>query len=306
MTSTPFPQPTPPAPRPAPAPPLRWFITGASGGLGRELVQTALDAGDSVIATVRRSDTLRGLAEAYPELLTVEQLDLTDASAVNQTVSRVTATPGRIDVVVNNAGYSIVGATEEMTDAQLDHQLAILLRAPIQITRAFLAPMREQGGGRIIQLSSVGGQITTPASSAYHAGKWGLEGFTEALAQEVAEFGIYPTIVEPGAMRTNFAANIQTTTPTPAYEHGAVATFRQWVTTAGPEVYTGDPAKVARAIFDTTRDPQPLLRLTLGADAYNMIHTALRNRLDNLEAQQELAHSVAFNTVTSPPTNSQP
>jgi NAD(P)-dependent dehydrogenase (short-subunit alcohol dehydrogenase family) len=230
MTST-------PPPRPAPVPPLRWFVTGASGGLGRELVRTALDAGDRVVATARRPAALRDLLDAYPGRLTVVPLDLTVPAEVTETLARVLAA-GRIDVVVNNAGYSIVGATEEMTDAQVEHLLAILLRAPIQVTRAVLAPMREQGGGRIIQISSVGGQITTPASSAYHAGKWGLEGFTEALAKEVAEFGIYPTIVEPGGMRTNFAANIQTTAPSPAYARGAVGTFRAWLTSAGPEVFT--------------------------------------------------------------------
>jgi NAD(P)-dependent dehydrogenase (short-subunit alcohol dehydrogenase family) len=286
MTST-------PPPHPAPVPPLRWFVTGASGGLGRELVGTALDAGDRVVATARRPETLHDLLDAHPDRLTVVHLDLTVPDEITETLTRALAA-GRIDVVVNNAGYSVVGATEEMTDAQVEHQLAILLRAPIQVTRAVLAPMREQGGGRIIQISSVGGQITTPASSAYHAGKWGLEGFTEALAKEVAEFGIYPTIVEPGGMRTNFAANIQTTAPSPAYERGAVGTFRAFITSAGPEVFTGDPRKLARAIFDTTREPRPPLRLTLGGDAYDMISKALHDRLDVLATQRELARSVAF------------
>ena len=262
-------------------------------------MRAALDAGDTVIATARRSDALRELTDAYPGRLHVERLDLTDPADVAATVARVLATHERIDVVVNNAGYSVVGASEEMTETQLEQQLAILLHAPIQITRAFLAPMRHQGGGRIIQISSVGGQITTAGSSAYHAGKWGLEGFTEALAQEVAEFGIHPTIVEPGGMRTNFAANIQTTTPISAYEHGAVGTFRQWITSAGSEVYTNDPAKLARAILDTTRNPQPPLRLTLGGDAYEMIHAALRARIEALEAQRELAFAVRFDTVAS-------
>jgi NAD(P)-dependent dehydrogenase (short-subunit alcohol dehydrogenase family) len=272
---------------------LQWFITGASGGLGRELVRAALAAGDSVIAAARRPDALRDLTDAHPDRLVLEPLDVTDLADVTATVTRVLSTRDRIDVVVNNAGYSVVGATEEMTQSQLDHQLAILLHAPIQITRAFLAPMRQQGGGRIIQISSVGGQVTTPGSSAYHAGKWGLEGFTEALAQEVAEFSIYPTIVEPGGMRTNFAANIQTTTPIGAYERGVVGTFRRRITTAGPEVFGNDPAKLARAIVESTRNPAPPLRLTLGGDAYEMIHATLNTRIEALQAQRELAHSVA-------------
>jgi NAD(P)-dependent dehydrogenase (short-subunit alcohol dehydrogenase family) len=293
MTSTTS---TGPTHRQPPTPPLRWFLTGASGGLGRELVRAALAAGDSVIATARRPEALLDLTDTHPDRLVVEPLDLADPADITATLTRVLSTHGRVDVVVNNAGYSVVGATEEMTQSQLDHQLAILLHAPIQITRAFLTPMREQGGGRIIQISSVGGQITTAGSSAYHAGKWGLEGFTEALAQEVAEFGIYPTIVEPGGMRTNFAANIQTTTPIDAYQQGAVGTFRRWITTAGPEVYANDPAKLARAILDTTRQTHPPLRLTLGGDAYDMIHNTLHARINALRAQRDLAHSVAFET----------
>jgi NAD(P)-dependent dehydrogenase (short-subunit alcohol dehydrogenase family) len=287
MTST-------PDDRSAPIPPLRWFVTGASGGLGRALVQVALEAGDTVVATVRRPDALRELADAHPGRLYVERLDVTDSAAVAATVSRVLAEHGHIDVVVNNAGYTIVGAAEELTDAELDHQLATLLHAPLQITRAFLGPMRERGGGRIIQISSLGGQVAFPASSAYHAGKWGLEGFTEAVAQEVAEFGVRLTIVEPGGMGTDFGANMRTAAAIGAYEHGGVGEFRRWLTTAGPEVFRADPAKVAKVIFNTTRDPEPPLRLALGADAYAMVQQALRGRLDALEAQRELAHSVAF------------
>jgi NAD(P)-dependent dehydrogenase (short-subunit alcohol dehydrogenase family) len=296
MTST---EPTQSADPHAPVPPLRWFITGASGGLGRELARVALDAGDTVIATARHPEALRELTDAHPDRLHVMRLDVTDAVQVAEGVARVLATRGRIDVLVNNAGYSVVGATEEMTEQQLRDQLAILLHAPIGITRAFLPSMREQGGGRIIQISSVGGQIATQASSAYHAGKWGLEGFTEALAQEVAEFGIYPTIVEPGGMRTNFAANMEFTSPIGAYEPGAVGTFRRWIASAGPEVYTGDPTKLARAIFDTTRDPEPPLRLALGGDAYEMIHAALNSRIEALEGQRDLAFAVAFDSEAS-------
>ena len=276
------------------SPPLRWFITGASGGLGRALVQEALEAGDTVVATVRRPDALRELTEAHPDRLHVELLDVTDSAAVATTVGRVLAEHGHIDVVVNNAGYTIVGAAEELTDAELDHQLATLLHAPLQITRAFLGPMREHGVGRIIQVSSLGGQVSFPASSAYHAGKWGLEGFTEAVAQEVAEFGVRLTIVEPGGMGTDFGVNMRTAAAIGAYERGSVGEFRRWLTTAGSDVFRADPAKVARVIFDTTRAPEPPLRLALGADAYEMLQQALRGRLDALEAQRELAQSVAF------------
>lgn len=145
-----------------PQPPTRrcaGSLLALQGALGRELLGVALEAGDSVIATLRHPGALRDLADTYPDRLDPRPLDVTDQAGVATTISQVLATYKRIDVVVNNAGYSVVGATEEMTDAQIDHQLAILLRAPIQITRAFLAPMRQEGGGRIIQISSVGGQL---------------------------------------------------------------------------------------------------------------------------------------------------
>lgn len=138
-----------------------WFITGASSGLGRSLTELALSEGDAVIAAVRRPDALRGLASAYPGRLAVEELDVTSSQDVGRVVTRCLAR-GRIDVVVNNAGGGLVGATEEMTDADVQQQTALNLLAPIQVTRAFLRPMREQGGGRIIQISSVGGQVATP------------------------------------------------------------------------------------------------------------------------------------------------
>ncbi len=270
-----------------------WFITGASSGLGRHLTELALSEGDAVTAAVRRPDALRDLADACGGYLTVEELDVTSSQDVSRVVARCLAR-GRIDVVVNNAGGGLVGATEEMTDAQVQQQITLNLLAPIQITRAFLKPMREQGGGRIIQISSVGGQVATPVSSPYHAAKWGLEGFTEGVSQEVAEFGIYFTIVEPGGVRTGFQSNLQWTTETPPYRETTVGKMRRWMAAADDTVYTGDPAKLARAIFDTTSSSQPPLRLTLGADAYDMIHEALKARFDRLESQEELARSMAF------------
>ena len=270
-----------------------WFITGASSGLGRHLTAVALSEGDAVTAAVRRPDALRDLAEAYGGRLTVEALDVTSSQDVSRVVARCLAR-GQIDVVVNNAGGGLIGATEEMTDAQVQQQITLNLLAPIQITRASLKPMREQGGGRIIQISSVGGQVATPVASPYHAAKWGLEGFTEGVSQEVAAFGIYCTIVEPGGVRTGFQSHLQWTTETPPYRDTAVGQMRRGIAAADDTVYTGDPAKLARAIFDTTRSSQPPLRLTLGADAYDMIHEALKARLDRLESQEALARSMAF------------
>ncbi|HEY3709885.1 MAG TPA: SDR family oxidoreductase [Amycolatopsis sp.] len=268
-----------------------WFITGASGGLGRQLTEHALRQGDRVTATVRRPTALDDLRAEHGDRLAVEVLDVTHPSDIDAVTGRVIAA-GPVDIVVNNAGYSVMGATEEMTHEQVEHQLETLLHAPIRITRAFLKPMREQGGGRIIQISSMGGQMGAPISSAYHAGKWGLEGFTEGVSREVAGFGIRFTIVEPGGTSTGFLSALNYTTETDVYRDTPVGEMRRWLL-SDPSL-TGDPAKVAAAVYDTTRLAVPPLRLTLGADSYDAVHAALTERIGELEAQKDLAASVAF------------
>jgi NAD(P)-dependent dehydrogenase (short-subunit alcohol dehydrogenase family) len=282
-----------PVPSPADKTDRRWFITGGSGGLGRHLAEHALAHGDRVVATVRRSAALDDLRATYGDRLTVEILDVTRPAEVDAVIARTLA-GGPVDIMVNNAGYGLVGATEEMTVEQIRDQVETLLLAPMLITRAFLTPMREQGGGRIIQISSMGGQVGSSVFSAYHAGKWGLEGFTEGVSREVAEFGIRFTIVEPGGTRTGFAPGLRMTNDTGIYRDTAVGRERRWLETAKDEDMTGDPAKLAAAIYDTTRLEVPPLRLTLGADAYAAVHAALTERLTALEAQKDVAASVAF------------
>jgi NAD(P)-dependent dehydrogenase (short-subunit alcohol dehydrogenase family) len=270
-----------------------WFVTGASGGLGRHLTEHALQRGDRVTATVRRPAALQDMRETYGDRLTLESLDITRSADIDKVIGK-TLQSAPVDIVVNNAGYAVVGAAEEMTVEQIRDQIEVLLLAPMLITRAFLKPMREQGGGRIIQISSMGGQIGTPTHSSYHAGKWGLEGFTESVSREVADFNIHLTLVEPGATRTGFASALRYTTESTPYRDNAVGQTRRYLETADESVFTGDPAKLAAAIYDTTRHPNPPLRLALGSDTYNAIHTALTERLTALETQKELAASVAF------------
>ena len=270
-----------------------WFVTGASGGLGRHLTEHALQRGDRVTATVRRPAALEDLCETYGDRLTVEILDVTRPADVDKVVGR-TLQSGPVDIVVNNAGYAVVGAAEEMTVEQIRDQIEVLLLAPMLITRAFLKPMREQGGGRIIQISSMGGQVGIPTHSSYHAGKWGLEGFTESVSREVSDFNIHLTLVEPGGTRTGFASALRYTTETAPYRDNAVGQTRRLLESADDSAFTGDPAKVAAAIYDTTRHPNPPLRLTLGSDTYDAIRTALTERLTALETQKDLAASVAF------------
>lgn len=270
-----------------------WFVTGASGGIGRHIVEHALREGDHVTATVRRSDVLDDLRHGHGDRLAVEVLDLGQPARVEEVIARtVAARP--VDVVVNNAGYVVVGAAEEMTPEQIRDQLEVLLIAPMLVTRAFLAPMREQGGGRIIQISSMGGQTSVPTHSSYHAGKWGLEGFTESVAAEVADFGIRLTIVEPGGTRTGFLTGMQFTEESEPYRDTAVGHVRRSLTEADASSMTGDPRKIAALVYETTRQAEPPIRLTLGADSYEHVHEALSTRLAALEAQRAVAGSVAF------------
>ncbi|WP_328584853.1 SDR family oxidoreductase [Streptomyces sp. NBC_00370] len=270
-----------------------WFITGASGGLGRHLTEHALRNGDRVTATVRRPAALDDLRETYGDRLAIVILDLTLPSDVDRVIAATIAS-GPVDIVVNNAGYAVVGAAEEMTVEQIRDQIEVLLLAPMMITRAFLQPMREQGGGRIIQISSMGGQVAVPTHSSYHAGKWGLEGFTESVSREVSDFNIHLTVVEPGGTRTGFASALQFTPETAVYRDTAVGRTRRHLESIDDSDLTGDPAKLAAAVYDTTRDPNPPLRLPLGSDTYSAVHAALTDRLAALESQKDAAASVAF------------
>lgn len=270
-----------------------WFITGASGGLGRHLTECALRQGDRVTATVRRATALADLCDAYGDRLSVEILDLGNPDAIQAVIDR-TLQAGSVDIAVNNAGYVVVGAAEEMTLEQIRDQIEVLLMAPMLITRAFLKSMREQGGGRIIQISSMGGQVAVPTHSAYHAAKWGLEGFTESVSHEVAEFGIRLTLVEPGGTRTGFASAMQYTTESQPYRENAVGEVRRVLENADDSDFTGDPAKIAAVIYDTTRNPDPPLRLALGEDSYHAVRAALSERLAALEGNRTVSTSVGF------------
>lgn len=178
-----------------------WFITGISTGFGRVMTQKLLARGDRVAGTLRTISAADELKERFGDQLWLATLDLTDTNAIPSIVDAAWGALNRIDVVVSNAGYGLLGAAEEVTDAQIRHQIDTNLIGSIQLVRAALPHLRAQGGGRILQIASLGGQVTIPGSSVYHATKWGIEGFMETLAQEVAVFGIGCTIIEPGRHR---------------------------------------------------------------------------------------------------------
>ncbi|WP_051940256.1 SDR family oxidoreductase [Phaeacidiphilus oryzae] len=267
-----------------------WFITGVNSGLGRALTERLLADGHRVAGTVRRPGSVDDLAARYGDRLWVARLDVTDTARVREVVDSAFADLGRIDVVVNNAGYGLFGAAEELTDEQIDHVLATNLTGSIQVARAALPHLRAQGGGRIVQLSTYGGQATHPGASLYHAGKWGIEGFMESLAKEVAPFGIEVTLVEPGGARTEFRfGSLRSATPMPAYDGTPAAMTRGAGDRSRPSI--GDPAKMAARIIESAAQTPAPLRLVLGSDAHRFITAALRERLAEIAPQAESAGS---------------
>jgi NAD(P)-dependent dehydrogenase (short-subunit alcohol dehydrogenase family) len=203
-----------------------WFVTGASKGFGRAFVLAALERGDKVAATARNTDTLTDLVEKYGDAVLPLQLDVTDRDQVFAAVKSAHQNFGRLDIVINNAGYGLFGTVEEITEQQLRDQLETNLFGVFSVTQAVLPILREQGSGHIIQISTVGGVAAFPTLGGYHASKWALEGLTESLAQEVAGFGIKVTLVEPGPFGTDWSsASAVTADAQPQYAglHDAMA-----------------------------------------------------------------------------------
>jgi NAD(P)-dependent dehydrogenase (short-subunit alcohol dehydrogenase family) len=267
-----------------------WFITGTSSGLGRIMTERLLNRGDRVAATVRREDALADLQQKHRENLSVMRLDLTDTSGIRTTVGEAFRHLGRIDVVVSNAAYGLVGAAEELTDTQIDHQIATNLTGSIQLIRAALPYLRQQGGGRIVQVSSEGGQMAYPGFSLYHATKWGIEGFVETVAQEVASFGIDFILAEPGPTATNFGAGIVMAPPIAAYEATPAGAVRRAVSERTFEI-KGDAGRAVDALIAAADSAKPPLRLPLGSTAYIDLMRELARRLAEIEAQRDVAFS---------------
>lgn len=247
-----------------------WFITGSSRGLGRSLTEAVLAAGDKVVATARDPQALQELAVEYPGQVFPLKLDVTDYEAVYDAVRAAVDHFGKIDVLVNNAGFGIVGAVEAFTDAQVRSQLETNLYAPIEITRAVLPYMREQGYGRILQISSIGGRVGNAGIAIYQAAKFGLSGFSEALAKEVAPLGIRVTSIEPGGFRTDWSGNSMSYAP---HVDGYEATVGQRIKffTGGNFVPVGDPVKAARVMIDLADHPNPPIHLVLGSEAISIL-----------------------------------
>ena len=268
-----------------------WFITGTTSGFGRAIAEAALERGDSVVATARRIDALAELGD--PERVQAVRLDVTDAGDREAAVAAALDRFGRIDVLVNNAGRTQVGAVEETTDEELRALFDLHFFGPAALTRFVLPAMREQRGGAIVQMSSVGGQTTAPGFGAYCATKFALEGLTETLRDEVQPFGIHTLIVEPGAFRTGLfrADAAYMSDEMPEYAE-TVGPTREYVR-GGHGQQAGDPAKAAAAIITALDADEPPLRLVLGADAIGNISS----RLDAVGAELRQWEQVGRDTA---------
>ncbi|MET9002497.1 oxidoreductase [Amycolatopsis sp. Hca4] len=270
-----------------------WLITGCSAGFGREIALAALAAGDRVLATARRPETLADLQERGGDLVRTAALDVTDTGQIDAAVKTALDTFGRIDVVVNNAGHGSVGAVEELTLEELRSLMDVMFFGAVAVTKAVLPHLRAQGSGTLVQLSSMGGQLAPPGFGAYCAAKFALEGISEALAAEVAPFGVRVLIVEPGAFRTEFGGGRMHRSRTiEAYAASTSGTRAAVENMDGTQ--PGDPAKAAAAIVRAVGSADAPLRLALGADAVEAIRAHHEAVAADLAAWEEVSRATAL------------
>lgn len=267
-----------------------WFITGSSRGLGRSLTEAVLAAGDKVAATARNTDVLTDLSNKYPDQICIIKLDVTNYAEIHNAVATAIKHFGSIDVLVNNAGFGITGAVEGYTEEQVRSQLETNLYAPIEITRAVLPYMREQRSGHILQISSIGGRVGSGGVSIYQAAKFGLSGFSEGLAIEVAPLGIKVTCIEPGGFRTDWAGDSMTYAPVvEGYETTVGARINAFK--GGSFKPIGDPDKAAAVMLDIVNSDEPPLHLLLGSEAVAIVKYSEAAKLKELEKWEAISIS---------------
>jgi len=264
-----------------------WLVTGASTGFGRELVEYLLTQGARVIATARKVAALAELGTRYPERVLVAAMDVTDQKQVEAVVDSAVKWFGRIDVLVNNAGYGMVGAVEESGEEEFRPMFETNVFGLIRVTQAVLPQMREQGSGHIVNLSSIGGLVATPGFGLYNATKFAVEGLSEALAQEVKPLGISVTIVEPGPFRTKFLgkAGGEAKRKIPAYDQTAGKMRAYYTEQDGKQ--PGDPLKAAQAIVKAVEAENPPLHLLLGASTLPRVKGKIEALEKDLAAWEE-------------------
>jgi NAD(P)-dependent dehydrogenase (short-subunit alcohol dehydrogenase family) len=268
-----------------------WFVTGSSRGLGREIVEAALNAGDRVVATARKPEQLKDLSEKFGGSLLALALNVTDSAAVPKAVAEGYKAFGRYDIVVNNAGYGDTASIEDTTIESFEKQIATNFLGVVYVTKAVLPILREQRAGHIFQVSSVGGRVGSPGLGAYQSAKWAMGGFSTVLAQEVAPLGIKVTVLEPGGMKTDWAGSSMTIPPVSAPYEQTVGVFAKMLRDYSGSEPT-DPAKVAQIVLQLANQDDVPLRLLLGTDAVQYAPTAAKALAESDAKWHELSVSV--------------
>jgi NAD(P)-dependent dehydrogenase (short-subunit alcohol dehydrogenase family) len=272
-----------------------WLITGSSRGLGRSLTEVVLKKGDYVIATARNPQSLNDLVEQYGEQIHPLALDVSDEQAVSAAVEQAHQVFGRLDVVVNNAGYGDVASVEDVTLDDFRAQIDTNFYGVVYVSKAVVPILRKQGSGHIIQISSVGGRIATMGLAAYQSAKWAVGGFSEVLAQEVAPFGIKVTVIEPGGMRTDWAGSSMTIPPiSQPYEETIGALARMLQEHSGQ--FGSEPEKFAEVISELALLPEAPLRLLLGQDAVDNADAAQQARAATDAKWRQVSETVNFSS----------
>jgi NAD(P)-dependent dehydrogenase (short-subunit alcohol dehydrogenase family) len=278
-----------------------WFVTGSASGLGRSIAEAVLAAGDRLVATARDPRRLEDLVKKYGDQIRTASLDVADEDAAHAALQVAMDAFGRLDVVVNNAGYGDVAPFEQLSSERFKAVIDTNFYGVVNVTRAALPIMRKQKSGCILQISSVGGRLALPGSSAYHAAKWAVGGFTESLAQEVAPFGVKVCALEPGGMRTNWGTRAHQDLPEllPDYEPSVGAVVTTLKSHWGQE--NGDPAKVAQVILRLAESDRLPPHLLLGSDAIHYAGQAEAARAADTERWREISVSIDINATVSLP-----
>jgi NAD(P)-dependent dehydrogenase (short-subunit alcohol dehydrogenase family) len=273
--------------------PRIWFITGVSTGFGLELAKAALGQGDIVAGTVRRTEDAPVFEGLAPDRAHAFQFDVTQTHAAPAIAAQVVEKFGHADVIVNNAGFGLVGAVEELSDDDIRYQMDVNFFGALAVMRAFLPHLRARRAGRILNLSSIAGVAANPGLGLYNASKFALEGVSEALAKELAPLGVKVTIIEPGPFRTEFAGrSLRTAAPIADYEATAGAIRRYFEQANGKQV--GDPVKAAHAMLKLVELENPPLRLVMGNPAVNGIRNKLQGQLAELAENEAWSRSLDY------------
>jgi NAD(P)-dependent dehydrogenase (short-subunit alcohol dehydrogenase family) len=282
-----------------------WLITGSSRGFGRRLAEAVLAHGDHLVATARHPEQLSDLVPQYGNAVRAVALDVTNPEQARAAVSAAVETFGRLDVVVNNAGYSYAAAIEDAKESDLRAEIETDLWGVINVTRAALPILHRQRSGHIVQFSSIGGRMGIAGFGAYHTAKWAVEGFSESLAREVAPLGIKVTIIEPGGFRTDFSvSSMRMTLPSADYLSTVGRVEDVFHQVAGHE--RGDPAKAAQAIIAIVDAEHPPRRLLLGRDAVQLARQIDHDDLAEIDRWEQLSTSTDFEGITSQAESEQP